>query len=281
MLLIPLISLMFMPFEMMSGVEVRLLYPLRGMQYFATHPVLWGNLLLLTIPQVILTVSVFVVAYAFLYPPQAALAFLLNGPAGTIAAFISLFQQATSITRSISEVFLFPKPLRVLFDGVLVQEGMDRVILQGRLNAPPASEESDYRRATNWLKSVPRKLLFPTWLFMIVLRFLLSFIPFLGPLLVIAIDGPGTAGRCLGRYFELKCYDKPMVNAFIRKHRVQWYWFGLCASALESIPFVGFVFTFTNTTGGALWAARIERQEIRATQRGKSVLGQRRKSRFN
>ena len=273
--------MVLMPFSLATHSDFHILYPVRGIQYFVTHPILWGNLILLTIPQFIITTSVFVVAYAFLYPPQAALAFILNGPVGTIAAFISMFQQATSIARSISEVFLYPKPLRVLFDGVLVQEGMDRVILQGRMAAPPASEESDYRRAVTWMKSVPRKLLFPTWLFMVFLRFCLSFIPFLGPLMIIAIDGPGTAGRCLGRYFELKNYDQPMIDSFIRRHRLQWYSFGLFASFLESLPFIGFVFTFTNTSGGALWAVRIERHEMRESRRGKNALGQRRKAKYS
>lgn len=221
--------------------------------------------MLLTVPQLTLTVIVVIVSFAFLYPPQAALAFVLNGPAGIIGSWIGMFQQSMSITRSVSELFLFPKPLRILFDGVLVQEGMDRVILQGRMSSPTQFDQSDYQRVVAWAKTVPRKLLFPTWLMMVLFRFFLSFIPILGPLILILLDASGTAGRCLGRYFELKGWDQPHIDAFIKHNRWQWWSFGLIAATLETIPFVGFVFSFTNTTGGALWAVRIERVGILGT----------------
>ena len=40
--------------------------------------------------------------------------------------------------------------------------------------------------------------------------------------------------------------------------------FGVPAVLLEMIPFVGIVFAFTNTVGGALWAADMEQQRAAA-----------------
>lgn len=257
------------------------LYPLRGFAYFFTHPVLWGNLCLLSVPQVLITVSVFVVAYAFLYPPQAALAFILNGPAGPVATFISMFQQASAINLSISQMFLYPKALYILFDGVLTEEGMDSIILNGKMSAPPAFEESDYRRTVNWFKTVPRKLLLPKWLVMIIFRFAISFIPIIGPMILIYLDAPGTTQRCLGRYFELKGYDKTMIDAFIRRHKTKWSAFGISATILEAIPFIGFVFLFTNTAAGALWACKLEKEEMKKMKNGKMLMGNRNKIRYS
>lgn len=234
------------------------------MAYFATHPSLWGNLLLLTIPQLTLTVAVTALSFMFLYPPQAVLAFVLNGPAGIVGSVIGMFQQSMSITRCVSELFLFPKPFRILFDGVLVQEGMDRVILQARMSSPEKYDQSDYQRTISWAKSVPRKLIYPMWLVKVLVRFLLSFIPILGPIILVVLDASGTVERCLGRYFELKGWDKPHIDAFKRSHIVQWYSFGLVAATLEAMPFVGFTFAFSNTTAGALWAVSLEKKSYDA-----------------
>lgn len=253
------------------NVDPCVIYPLRGVQYFSTHPALWGNLLLLAVPQLTLTTAVIAVAFAFLYPAQAVLAFLLNGPAGIVASFIGMFQQSMSIVRSISELFLFPKPLRILFDGVLVQEGMDSLILTGRMQAPASFEQSDYHRVMSWIKALPRKLVFPTWLVMVLLRFFLSFIPVIGPIVLVVLDGPATAARCLGRYFDLKGWNDTQIEAFVAQNRWKFHAFGLLAAALESVPFIGFAFAFTNTIGGALWAVRLEREYAAYAFRGRRL----------
>lgn len=111
-----------------------------------------------------------------------------------------------------------------------------------------------------WFKALPRKIIFPFWLVMVLLRFVLSFIPLAGPIILIMMDAPGTVERCLGRYFELKGYDKPRIDRFRNKHLVQWYFFGIMAATLESFPIVGFAFAFSNTVGGALWAINVERR---------------------
>lgn len=247
------------PVMSLLNVDPGLFYPFQGMFYFSTHPSLWGNLMLLTVPHITLTIAVIILCFMFLYPPQAALAFILNGPAGVVGSLIGMFQQSMGITRCISELFLFPKPLRVLFDNVLVQEGMDRLILNARASAPVQYDESDYQRTMRWFKALPRKVIFPFWLIMVLLRFFLSSIPIFGPLILIMMDAPGTVERCLGRYFELKGYDRPRINRFRNNHLIQWYLFGIMAATLESFPILGFTFAFSNTVGGALWAINVEK----------------------
>jgi hypothetical protein len=40
--------------------------------------------------------------------------------------------------------------------------------------------------------------------------------------------------------------------------------YGITATLLEMIPFVGIVFAFTNTCGAALWAADLEKERSTA-----------------
>lgn len=230
------------------------------MFFFLRNPILWGNLVLLFIPNVVLIVVTIFLSYVFLYPPQAVLAFVLNGPTGVVGAFIAMLQQAVAISRGLSELFLLPKPLKTIFDGVLVQKGSDKIVLAGRQPRTNV-DEPDFQRVINYAKAAPRKILMPVWLFKLLIRVALNFVPILGPVALIFMDAPGTAERCLGRYFELRDWDEQRIRHYMRTNWDQCLAFGFVAAGLESLPFTGFAFTFTNTAGGALWAADIDAGE--------------------
>lgn len=250
-------------FPMMTLSVRTFFYPLQGIIYFAQHPILWGNLILLFVPQITLTFGVIILSYMFLYPPQAVMAFVLNGPTGLVGASIGMMQQSLAITRGISELFLFPRPLRILFDGVLVQEGCDKLVLAGRLSRLDV-EDDEHQKVFDYIKTVPRKMFFPKWFFKLLFRIGLTFIPIVGPAALILLDARPTAVRCQGRYFELKNWDDAQVKYWVRRHWLQYMAFGVVSAALEAIPVIGFVFLFTNTAAGALWAINTERAMLAA-----------------
>jgi hypothetical protein len=70
------------------------------------------------IPQIVLTMTVFAIFYVFLYPPQAAIAFFFNGPSGIVTAWLALLHESTVASQLLSEIFLLPTPLQMLFDAV-------------------------------------------------------------------------------------------------------------------------------------------------------------------
>lgn len=243
-------------FPMMAATSGCFFYPIRGMFYFVKTPILWGNLLMMAVPQIVLTFVVFTLVYVFLYPPQAAIGLLFNGPVGLLGAWIGMAQEAAAFTQILSAILLMPTPLRIMFDAILTKEGHHRLVQSGKLRQK--GEVSDHMVIMRFLKRLPMRLLFPIWFFKILVRLSLTFIPVCGPVILVVLDANGTSERCFQRWFDLKGFDEAECRSFIRKRRGQFFAFGLVAAALEALPFIGIVFMFTNTCGGALWAVDIE-----------------------
>ncbi|PRT54473.1 Outer spore wall protein RRT8 [Wickerhamiella sorbophila] len=232
------------------------IYPLQGAFYFLRNPSLWGNLLGMVLPQIVLSIAVLVFCHMFLFPPQAALAIFFNGPTGLITSWIATIQQAMALTMALSEIMLMPAPLRMLFDAILTKEGHDRLVTTGNIRRD--AEESYHERIVRFVKRLPQRIIFPFWMARLLFNVLLTFIPIVGPIISVLVNATGVGARCQERYFELKGYAAPELKRYIQTRRGQLFAFGLVAATLEQIPFLGVFFVFTNTVGGALWAVDTE-----------------------
>lgn len=242
----------------MIGRSATYMYPLQGIQYFATRPILWAYLFTILVPEIVLTAIVYTLFYIFLYPPQATMAIFFNGPSGMITAAIALLHESAVAAHLISNMFLLPTPLRLLFDAVLSREGFDDLVLKGKLRR--TVNLTPVQKVKRSIKQTPKSIVFPLWFVQCIVRICLHFIPFAGPVILILIDGPKHGKKAHQRYFELKGMDEKAVKSWVSDRRAQYMGFGIVAGALESVPFVGLVFSFTNTVAGALWAITVERR---------------------
>ncbi|KAF9168272.1 hypothetical protein DFQ27_008597 [Actinomortierella ambigua] len=89
----------------------------------------------------------------------------------------------------------------------------------------------------------------------------LNFVPVLGPLTFCYINGSARGPYVHKRYFDMKEMTLQEREEWLAKHKSEYTTFGVMAQGLELLPFVGFIFGFTNTIGAALWAADMERQQ--------------------
>lgn len=86
----------------------------------------------------------------------------------------------------------------------------------------------------------------------------LNFIPVVGTVLFIILQGRKAGPQAHARYFQLKKMNARQKEDFVEKHQAAYTSFGVPATLLELVPFVGIFFAFTNTCGAALWAADME-----------------------
>ncbi|CAO3611019.1 unnamed protein product [Cunninghamella blakesleeana] len=93
----------------------------------------------------------------------------------------------------------------------------------------------------------------PTFLYIVTLP--LTIIPIVGPLAVISINANVRGGLANRRYFDHLKWSRKRRERHIHSLYWQYHQFGLIASALEIIPFAGFVFTYTNQIGAAMLVA--------------------------
>lgn len=87
----------------------------------------------------------------------------------------------------------------------------------------------------------------------------LNFIPIVGTLTFIVLQGRRAGPAAHARYFQLKGWSSTQRDAFVEKNKAAYTSFGLVATLLETVPVVNIFFTFTNQVGAALWAADLER----------------------
>ena len=69
------------------------------------------------------------------------------------------------------------------------------------------------------------------------------------------------------RYFKLLGFTKKERNAFIKKRRLRYTWFGTVALLLQLVPVLSMLFLLTTAAGSSLWVAKLEgtRRALEAT----------------
>ncbi|KAI8334193.1 hypothetical protein BC941DRAFT_454411 [Chlamydoabsidia padenii] len=90
----------------------------------------------------------------------------------------------------------------------------------------------------------------------------LTFIPVVGPMAFLSLQGMCQGGMAHRRYFDRFGWS----NSRRITHVTRLYWhylqFGMVASALEMIPFIGFVFAYTNQIGAAMLVVDWKKEKI-------------------
>ena len=94
----------------------------------------------------------------------------------------------------------------------------------------------------------------------------LNFIPLVGTVLFVLVQGKRSGPNAHARYFQLKGMNKERKEKYIEERRGAYTSFGTVATLLEMVPIAGIFFAFTNVTGAALWAADLESQGTTAPQ---------------
>jgi len=90
---------------------------------------------------------------------------------------------------------------------------------------------------------------------------LLHVVPVGGLLVAAAFKALDTARYLHKPYFQSKKMTKVQIAIFIAEHRWDYRSFGFVAALLESLPFVGLIFSVSNRVGAAMWAHDLEKRQ--------------------
>ncbi|KAK9455168.1 hypothetical protein V1511DRAFT_510990 [Dipodascopsis uninucleata] len=257
-----------------------------GMKYFIFHPALWPPFGGVVLPLLVVLLSVMSFWYTVALPPQMAVLIVLNGPMGIVSSVFLVFNQATMIYSTIANSFFMKKALKTTFDRVMRMEGYDDLVANAPLvdedeeeaiqksgtddapdgETPPEDDTGRIRklynatvvRIRNKWRSFKQKLASPYLFMKSVVLFPLKFIPFVGPFIHAIVHAVDIARARQMRWFQLKRFTPKEIRIYTRRLYGGYFAFGTVAGVLESIPILGLIFQFTNTTGAALWAAQME-----------------------
>jgi uncharacterized protein involved in cysteine biosynthesis len=190
----------------------------------------------------------------FAYLPQLAVLVFVNGPLAVFTTILLTLSESSTLITSLSKNFLIRDALVDTFDGVLVARNETTILSEAR---QLKSGGDPIAKLGKLVKSSFEKFT-PKALIRYAMYLPLNFIPVVGTIIFVLIQGRTRGNSVHTRYFQLKKWSTSQREAWLKENTAPYTAFGTVAILLELIPVVSIFFSFTNTVGAALWAADIE-----------------------
>jgi len=236
------------------------LYPIKGIAYFFTHKDLWRPLMDKLLPTISLGVGVTIFMFAFTYLPQAAILTVFNGPLAIVTTILLVLSESSTIVSILSKNFLIDEALLDTFDGTLLSRDMTSLVATER----QIKSGSDAIAKLGKVFKTPFAKFSPKAIIRYLMYLPLNFIPILGTVMFVVLQGRKFGPNAHARYFQLKKMGGRQKEEFVEQRKAAYTSFGVPAVLLEMVPIAGIFFAFTNTVGAALWAADMEQKDTTA-----------------
>ncbi|KZV71543.1 hypothetical protein PENSPDRAFT_650559 [Peniophora sp. CONT] len=230
------------------------IYPILGIFYILSHPSLIRPLLPALSKGILIALATVVVFFTFTYLPQVAVLVFVSGPLAFIAAVPLVLGEAYVVINFLTKSLVLGQAGVDLFDAVLVQKGHTALVERGR----QVTSSGGKGRQLGKLLTKPLSKFSTDNMVRYLLSLPLNFIPVVGTVFFLGYNGLKSGPGYHARYFQLKGYDKERRQAAIHKRRGSYTAFGTMAMALNLVPVVSILFSFTTSVGAALWAADLE-----------------------
>ncbi|KAK4982633.1 hypothetical protein LTR66_009170 [Elasticomyces elasticus] len=231
------------------------LYPLKGILYFMSHRALWKPLLSKLAPTITMGIGIISSMFFFTYLPQAAVLALVNGPLAAVSAALLVLSESSTIFMVLAKSMLIEGSLIDTFDGTLLSRDQASLVQRER---PVKSGRGDAIARLGKLATKPFAKFTPSAIIRYFMYLPLNFIPVVGTVLFVILQGRRYGPAAHSRYFQLKGMNASSKEKWIQERQAAYASFGVPAVLLEMVPIAGIFFAFTNTVGAALWAADLE-----------------------
>ncbi|KAL9066030.1 MAG: hypothetical protein Q9161_007820 [Pseudevernia consocians] len=234
------------------------LYPIKGIYYFLSHRSLWKPLTTKLAPTMTLGLGVTTFMFLVTYLPQMAVMAFTSGPLAAVSAALLVLSESSTLFTILSKTFLIEDALTDTFDGVLVSKNTTNLVSEGR----QIKGGSDIMGKLGKLTKKPFQKFTPTAIIRYFMYLPLNFIPVVGTVLFVVLQGRRAGPAAHSRYFQLKQWNSTQKQKHIEEYKAAYTSFGVAAVLLELVPIASILFAFTNTVGAALWAADIEKGNV-------------------
>jgi len=191
---------------------------------------------------------------------------LFHGTAGAwFNGTILVLGEATVVVAILFEAFFVDETQVDIFDAVLVAEGYEDLVQEGRPVAPERDSENGVMLDPVMRLGRPNKpACFSPFSLRQIVEFVVllpvNFIPWIGSVIFLILTGYRAGPLMSWRYFQLKGFGRNERKKFIKERRWWYAWFGTTAMLLQLVPVLNMLFLLTSAAGSALLAARIETQ---------------------
>lgn len=198
-----------------------------------------------------------------------------SGPIAALTTILLVLSESSTLTMVLSKALLIEvcsggSPFFVLsinlrqdslidtFDGTLVARGHTALVEKDRQVKSSAFGDSIQRLGK--LASKPFAKFTPSAIVRYLMYLPLNFIPVVGTVMFVVLQGRRAGPQAHARYFQLKGMNKTQRERHVEGRMGAYTGFGVPAVLLEMVPVAGIFFSFTNVCGAALWAADLEQK---------------------
>jgi hypothetical protein len=191
---------------------------------------------------------------------------LFHGFAGAwLNGTILVLGEATVVVAILFEAFFVDETQVDIFDAVLVAEGYEDLVKEGRPVAPERDIEHGAALDPVMRLGRPDKpACFSPFSFRQIVEYVLllpvNLIPWFGSVIFLLLTGYRAGPLMSWRYFQLRGFRRNERKKFIKERRWRYAWFGTTAMLLQLVPILNMLFLLTSAAGSALLAAQIETQ---------------------
>lgn len=153
--------------------------------------------------------------FVFTYLPQAAVMAFTNGPLAAISAGLLVLSESSTLFTLLSKTFLIDDALIDTFDGVLLSKNTTDLVSEGR----QIKSGSDPIAKLGKLAKKPFQKFTPTAIVRYLMYLPLNFIPVVGTVMFVLLQGKRTGPVAHTRYFQLKRWNKEQQEKHVEQYR--------------------------------------------------------------
>lgn len=158
------------------------------------------------------------------------------------------------------EAFFVDETLVDIFDSVLINEGLQDLIIQARTLYTDAEDPA------KMLGKPTKSAVYSPFSFRQIIEFVIflpiNFVPIVGVPIFLIITGYRAGPFQHWRYFKLLGLSRKERNQYIQRRKMKYTWFGTIALMLQLVPILSMFFLLTSAVGSALWVAKMEKARL-------------------
>ena len=164
-----------------------------------------------------MTLGLGVTTFMFLvtYIPQMAVMAFTSGPLAAVSAALLVLSESSTLFTILSKTFLIEDALTDTFDGVLVSKNTTNLVSEGR----QIKGGSDIMGKLGKLTKKPFQKFTPTAIIRYFMYLPLNFIPVVGTVLFVVLQGRRAGPAAHSRYFQLKQWNSTQKQKHIEEYK--------------------------------------------------------------
>lgn len=161
--------------------------------------------------------------FVFTYLPQAAVMAFTSGPLAAISAGLLVLSESSTLITILSKTFLIEDALIDTFDGTLMSKNTTDLLSEGR---QIKAGEDPMAKLGKLLKK-PLVKFTPKAMIRYLMYLPLNFIPVVGTVIFVLLQGKRAGPAAHTRYFQLKQWNKSQQEKHIEQYRGAYTGYGL------------------------------------------------------